>query len=255
MLSIDCKKISEEISLFLKEEFEKRNKKRAILAISGGIDSALVAFLCKRAELDLYGIILPYNGKGSDGIKIAEELNLPNDHVITIDIAPLVNVAEKEIEKFVKLDQFGKGNIMARQRMIIQYALAKHYDALVVGTENLSEYYLGYFTLHGDQACDISPISGLWKTQVREMSRYLNLPNWVIERAPSAGLWEDQTDEKEFGFTYKDADEILYLSQVLNYSKEKITLEYNFNTDLIDKVFKRVEATAFKREEPPKPIK
>jgi NAD+ synthase len=252
--SIDFKTITEKITLFLKEEFKKRNKQKAVLAISGGIDSALVAYLCKRAGLDLYGIILPYKGRGDEGKKIAEALNLSQDHIITIDIAPIVDIAEEKINKFTELNQLDRGNIMARQRMIIQYALARNLNALVVGTENLSEYYLGYFTLYGDQACDISPISGLWKTQVRELSKYLELPNWIIEKAPSAGLWEDQTDEKEFGFTYQDADIILYSSKILKYSKEEIVSKHGLEPELVDKVFERVRTTEYKREETPKPF-
>ena len=97
---------------------------------------------------------------------------------------------------------------MARQRMIVQYALARCLKGLVVGTENLSEYYLGYFTLYGDQACDISAISHLWKTQVYQLAAYLQVPEWILKQAPTAGLWPGQTDEGEFGFTYKDADQI-----------------------------------------------
>jgi len=253
LLFINCEKSVGKISLFLKKEFKKRNKQKAVLAISGGIDSALTAYLCKKAGLDLYGIILPYKGKGDEGKKIAEALDLPKDHIITIDIAPLVDTVAEQINKFIELNHLDKGNIMARQRMVVQYALARNLNALVVGTENLSEYYLGYFTLYGDQACDISPISGLWKTQVRELSKYLKLPNWVIEKDPSAGLWEDQTDEKEFGFTYHDADIILHSSKVLELSEEEIISRYNFNPELVDKVFERVRVTEYKREESPKP--
>jgi len=251
--SIDCEKTIEKISSFLQEEFKKRNKQKAVLGISGGIDSALVAYLCKKANLDLYGLILPYKERGNEGRKIAESLNLQNDHIITIDIAPLVDATVEIINNtFIKLNHLDKGNVMARERMIIQYAVARSLNALVVGTENLSEYYLGYFTLYGDQACDISPISGLWKTQVRELSKYLKLPNWVIDKDPSADLWEDQTDEKEFGFTYKDADIILHCSQLLKLSKEEMLAKYNFNPELVNKVLEKVKLTEYKRQQVPK---
>ena len=140
---------------------------------------------------------------------------------------------------------------MARQRMICQYALARFLNGLVVGTENLSEYYLGYFTLHGDQACDISPIAGLFKTQVYELARYLGVPNWIIEKKPTAGFWPGQTDEAELGFSYEKADPILYFYFVKNYSKEKIT-KMGFNSKLVNKVLERVMATEYKRQPPPK---
>lgn len=250
-LKVDTEKISGEITNFLKEEFAKRSKKTAILAVSGGIDSAVSAFFCKRAELDLYTIILPHHGKGDDGKKLAETLGLTPDHIIVIDIAPLVDASIAEIEKTLALDHIDKGNIMARQRMIIQYAFARKLNGLVIGTENLSEYYLGYFTLHGDQACDISPISSLWKTQVYQMAEYLGVPEWVIKREPSAGLWDGQTDEKEFGFTYRDADKIMNLYILKKIPAEEIVKKYDFNLELVNKVIARVKNTEYKRQKPP----
>lgn len=244
-------KIVERISNFLKREFKKRKKSKAILALSGGVDSTVCAFLCQKAGLDLYGIILPYRSRGTDGKKIAKVLNLPKDHIIVIDIAPLTEVAVKEIGKKIKLDKVDKGNIMARQRMIVQYALARQLNGLVVGTENLSEYYLGYFTLHGDQACDISPIAGLFKTQVYDLAKYLGVPGEIIKKVPTAGLWPGQTDEEELGFSYQKADPILFLFCVKNYSKEKI-IKKGFNSKLVNKIIERVKATRYKRQYPPK---
>lgn len=251
MERLNYQKISKRIPEFLSKEFKKRNKTRAILAISGGVDSATCAFLCKKAGLDLYAVILPYGKRGADGKKLAEDLNLPKDLIITINIAPLVASAVKKLEKVIKIDYIDKGNIMARQRMVLQYALARQLNGLVVGTENLSEYYLGYFTLHGDQACDISPIAGLWKTQVYELAKHLGVPGWVLEKKPSAGLWPGQTDEGEFGFTYKDADQIIYLSIIKKYSKEKI-IKKGFNPKIVNKVLERVGATEYKRQPSPK---
>jgi NAD+ synthase len=245
--------VAEKISSFLGKEFRERNKTKAILAFSGGIDSTTVAFLSKKAGLNLYAVILPYQGKGAEGEKIAKELNLPEDHIITIDIAPLVDEAIKEIGKKVNLDQVDKGNIMARSRMIIQYALARSLNGLILGTENLSEYYLGYFTLYGDQACDISPISGLFKTQVYELAEHLGTPKWVLEKEPSAGLWLGQTDEKEFGFSYKDADQIIYLAIIKKYPKEEI-IKKGFDSELVNKVLARVKVFEYKRQDPPKPL-
>ena len=250
---MNIQKVAEKISNFLKKEFKERNKTKAILALSGGIDSTTVAFLSKKAGLDLYAVILPYQEKGDDGEKIAKDLNLPEDHTIFIDIAPLVDEAIKEIGKKVNLDQVDKGNIMARSRMIIQYALARRSNGLIIGTENLSEYYLGYFTLHGDQACDINPIGGLFKTQVYELAKHLGAPKWVLEKEPSAGLWLGQTDEKEFGFSYRDADQIIDLAIIKKYPKEEI-IKKGFDSKLINKVLARVKTTEYKRQDPPKPL-
>jgi NAD+ synthase len=135
--------------------------------------------------------------------------------------------------------------------MIVQYALARNLNGLVVGTENLSEYYLAYFTLYGDQACDISPIAGLLKTQVYQLGKYLEVPKEIIKKAPSAGLWKNQTDEDELGFSYEKADPIIYLKIIKKYSKKQI-INKGFPANLVDRVIKRIEKTEFKRQEGPK---
>lgn len=237
---------------FLRQEFEKRNKTKAILGISGGIDSALAGFLCKKAGLDLYVMALPYGERAlEESMEVIKALDLPNDHIVNIDIAKMVDSTIEELQEKIELDKIDKGNIMARQRMIVQYTLARNLNGLVIGTENLSEYYLGYFTLHGDQACDISPIASFFKTQVLALAEYLNVPKSVLEKKPSADLWEGQTDEDEFGFSYKDADLILYLSMIKKYPKEEI-IKKGFNSSLVDKVLKRVKDTEYKRQEGPK---
>src|SRR3989344_1442552 len=173
---LDYSQVANKIVNFLKEEFGSRGKKAVVLGISGGIDSTTTAFLCKKADLDLYAVILPYQNRNMEASMDAiNALDLPKDRIITIDISSASDAQVAELEKVTKLDDIDKGNIMARQRMIAQYALARRVGGLVIGTENLSEYYLGYFTLHGDQACDISAISKLWKTQVRELAKYLGV--------------------------------------------------------------------------------
>lgn len=212
----------------------------AIVGVSGGIDSGVVAALCEKAGLKLQKVFIPY-GHG----KISRDLKGCS---FRIDITPIVDRQVKEIGKYASLDKIDKGNIMARTRMVIQYALARRLNGLVVGTENLSEYHLGYFTLHGDQACDINPISGFWKTQVMELARYLGLPI----KKPSAGLWPGQTDEKELGFSYEAADPILYLYCVKKIAPEKIIKDFDLKAVLVYKVVERVQNTEYKRSEVPR---
>jgi len=251
-LEINPEKISHEIVVFLEKEFKKRNKKNAILGISGGIDSAVCAYLCKQAGLGLYAINIPYKRQGIKDSKLIEkDLGLNKNQVITINIGKSVDEQIKELEKFTKLDLVDKGNIMARQRMIIQYSLARRLGGLVVGTENLSEYYLAYFTLYGDQACDISPIAGLLKTQVYQLAKFLEVPTKIITKAPSAGLWKNQSDEQELGFTYAQADPIIYLKMIRGCSDKKI-IENGFSKRLVSRVSKRIKETDFKRQEEPK---
>ena len=252
MKKLDYEEVTKKICNFLKIEFRKRNKTKAVLGVSGGIDSAVAAFLCKKTGLDLYAVILPYRKSNIEASRsVVSALKLPKNRIVVVDIGPAVDVQIKALKKVMKLDRIDIGNIMARQRMIIQYALAKRLGGLVVGTENLSEYYLGYFTLFGDQACDISVISGLWKTQVCQLADYLGISKEIIERIPTAGLWQGQTDEKEFGFTYKDADKILYFSIIKKYPVQKI-IKKSFNKRLINKVLERVEVTKYKRQNLPK---
>lgn len=251
-LILNNQKTAKKIIEFLKKEFKKRNKRKAILGLSGGVDSTVTAILCQKAGLDLYGILLPYRRRGlKESKKIADFLKLPKNRILAVDIGPAVDSQIKTIKKIIKIDKVDKGNMMARQRMIVQYATARSLNGLVVGTENLSEYYLGYFTLYGDQACDISPIAGLFKTQVYGLARYLKVPKWILEKEPSAGLWSGQTDKGEFGFTYKDADQIIYLYFIKKYSKEKI-IKKGFNSKLVNKVLERVKTTEYKRQNPPK---
>ena len=122
----------------------------------------------------------------------------------------MVDILIKEL-KIPKDDQLRRGNIMARVRMITLFDFAKKNNAMVVGTENRSEYHLGYFTRFGDEASDIEPLQHLYKTQVIELAKYLSLPQSIIEKPPSANLWESQTDEGDFGFSYAEADPVLYL--------------------------------------------
>jgi len=251
-LKIDTKKTTAKICDFLKKEFKQKNKNIAVIGISGGIDSAVSAFLCKKADLEIYGVILPYHKKGiQDSLEVTKALELLKNHIKIIDIGKSVDAQVKELQKVIELDQGDKGNIMARQRMIFEYALAKKLNGLVVGTENLSEYYLGYFTLHGDQACDISPITGLLKNQIYQIAQFLKISESVIKKIPTAGLWQGQTDEKELGFSYENADKIIYLSIIKKYPYEKIIQEFGISKKILDKVLKKINDTEYKRNEPP----
>jgi NAD+ synthase len=136
---------------------------------------------------------------------------------------------------------------MARSRMIILFDLAKKNHALVCGTENKSENLLGYFTRFGDAASDIEPISHLFKTQVRELAEFLELPQEIINQPPSAGLWGGQTDEKQFGFSYEEADQVLYLYFEKKYSFDKIkSLGFKY----VEKIIDLVNANSFKHQVP-----
>ncbi len=213
MKKLDSKKTVKNIVASLKKVFCQSGFSRAVIALSGGIDSGLSCGLTVRAlgKNNVFPILLPYgqlNLPGlADALKLIDLLGIPKKNVVKIDIKSYVD----EIIKIdPQMDHVRKGNVMARVRMIFIFDQAKKRKALVVGTENKSEHLLGYFTRFGDEASDIEPIRSLYKTHVYQLAKFLNLPEVILTKNPTAGLWENQTDEKEFGFTYKEADQILY---------------------------------------------
>lgn len=257
-LLIDCERTTSEIVEFLRKEFGSRGKTTAILGLSGGLDSATSAFLCKKAGLELKVALLPYryNSKGKDitnARKVVEALKLSKNQVFIIDIKPVVDTQVSILSGTInaEMPQWDRGNVMARERMIVQYFLARYFDGLVIGTENLSEYYFGYFTLHGDAASDINPIHGLFKTQIYQLAKYLGVPQEIIATVPTAGLWKGQTDEGELGFTYAEGDLVLYYHKIRKYSQKDLVEKLGFDKTLIEKVLKRIKDSQFKRDSVP----
>lgn len=199
----------DEIIVFLQTTLQKSGKKKLIVAVSGGIDSALALTMAVKAvgTENVYAILLPYKEQSTtDSQTIIHFNNVPTANVHEINIAGMVNQIANDLGT---TDPLQLGNSMARVRMIVVYDLAKQLDGLVCGTENKSEKYLGYFTRFGDEASDIEPLQHLYKTQVRQLVEYLQMPAVFLEKAPSAGLWQNQTDETELGFSYREADKAL----------------------------------------------
>ncbi|MBU1034104.1 NAD+ synthase [Patescibacteria group bacterium] len=247
---------SKQISLivkFLQDTFAQANKKAAVIAVSGGIDSALSLSLLVKAltKEEICPILLPYNRQDmTDAETILDFWQIPFENRKVLNIASMVDAACKSLQ-IDEDDKLRKGNVMARMRMVAIFDYAKSKNALVVGTENKSEHYLGYFTRFGDQASDIEPLLGLYKTQVRQFAEELKLPAVFLEKAPSAGLWQGQSDEAEFGFTYELADQVLYyLIDQQEAESEIPALFAKDQQDLVKKVLERVKKTAFKHQVP-----
>ena len=224
LLKIDPKKEKKKIVDFLKKTFSNQRISKAIIGVSGGIDSA-TSFSLLKETLKPKDIIIAhlyyFDSSFGDMGKVIKDAKIPpaNIHHISIKepVDALINVQNIKNTEFNKIRV---GNIAARVRMIILFDLAKKYKALVCGTENKSENLLGYFTRFGDQASDIEPIEHLYKTQVYQLAEHLGLPKKILKQNPSAGLWLGQTDEGQFGFTYLEADHVFYL-----YLEKKLPIE------------------------------
>jgi NAD+ synthase len=229
-------KVVEKIENFIKEVFAKTGFKKAIVAVSGGIDSALSCTLLCRSlgPENVIPVFLPHGNQSSeDGKRLCQWNKIPENNWQEINIKIIVDQIKKD--QYIEEDKIRLGNVMARTRMIIVYDLAKKYNCLVCGTENKSEKYLGYFTRFGDAASDLEPIEHLYKTQVQQLARFLNLPENILTKQPSAELWSGQTDELEFGFTYYEADRVM--ENELQGIPEEV----------VKKVTERIESQKFKQ--------
>jgi NAD+ synthase len=241
----------QKISYFLKNTFQKTGLSNAMIGLSGGVDSAVSLSLTARAlgGENIFPMLLPYGVLSTQGtldaMEMIQSVGIPTKNIIRIDIQPVVDM----LSRVTLPDEVRKGNSMARTRMICLFDQAKKHSALVVGTENKTEHYLGYFTRFGDEASDIEPIRHLWKTQVYEVARALGVTEAILKKAPTAGLWPGQTDEEEFGFTYADADRILSMS-----IEEKLPIESIIHagipSNIIHLVLARVSSMEFKRKTP-----
>lgn len=262
-MEIDVAKTTQRLIEFLQKIFRETGFTKAVIGLSGGVDSATSCALTVRVlgPDNVLPLLLPCGDLNPQGLIDAQAvisfLQISAANVIKIDIAPAFQEISHDSSRpageagnqAVKPDQVRRGNIMARVRMIYLFDQAKRRRALVVGTENKSERLLGYFTRFGDSASDIEPLAGLYKTQVYQLAKYLGVPQPILTKPPTAGLWKGQTDEGEFGFTYKEADQILNLL----YDQKKTVAEIiaaGFAKELVEKVQKRVQENEFKHHLP-----
>lgn len=251
-LSINSEKESQKIISFIRKTVQSAGFKKVIIGLSGGLDSSSSFVLAVKAlgKENVFAVFLPFgdwhNESFSDVQELTERINFPPQNLITIDIKPLLSPL---LTREADADHLRKGNMMVRLRMIILYDLAKKYSALVLGTENRTEYLLGYFTRFGDEASDIEPLRGLFKTQVKQLAAYLKLPAAIVRKAPTAGMWPEQTDEGEFGFTYEEADQVLFLAIDRKLSEKEI-INKGFASDMVKKVLGRMKVNEFKHKLP-----
>ncbi len=249
-LSINPSLVQGLLTRFIRTEITRTGLSRGVLGLSGGIDSALVAYLAAEAlgPQNLLCVRMPYKTSSQDSLDhamlVIQDLGVPH-----LDI-PITDMADGLISKFPDMSNMRKGNIMARCRMITLYDQSEAFRGLVIGTGNKTEILLGYSTLYGDSAHALNPIGDLYKAQVRQLSREVGVPQPILDKAPSADLWAGQTDEQELGFTYEEADKLLYLLVDQRYSPEEC-IEAGFSRAFVETVIRRIRRNHFKRVMPP----
>ena len=249
-LRLDAALAEQILVRFIADAISKFGYTRAVVATSGGIDSALTCALAARAlgPDNVLALMLPYRTSNpasrGDAETLAQALGVETQ---VIDVSQAVDGYLEELDG--PTTPVRRGNVMARTRMIATYDQSEAFDALVVGTSNKTELLLGYGTLHGDMASAVNPIGDLYKTQVRQMAAALDLPTSILEKPPSADLWQGQSDEDELGFTYELADEVLYLLVDEWHTADEIVAG-GYDAGLVAEIRRRVRQTQFKRRPP-----
>jgi NAD+ synthase len=237
------------LTSFLRDEIGKARMSHAVVGVSGGIDSALSCFLAAEAlgPENVLAVRMPYRASSPASLDHAQQvIDRTGVQGLTVDITPMV---EPLFERFPEADQRRRGNVMARARMIVLYDQSAATRALVVGTGNKTELLLGYTTLFGDSASALNPLGDLYKTQVRQLARAMGVPQPILDKAPTADLWQDQTDEGELGFTYEQVDQLLYLLVDQRYRPEE-AVAAGFARPFVDRVIALMRANQFKRMSP-----
>ena len=248
-LNIDAKYVSKILEQFLLEETKKVGYEKVVFGLSVGIDSTVVAYLCANAfdHDNVTALILPYGSMSPNNIKDAERVAIELEiRYEIIDISPMVDIffQNDPDANFIR-----RGNRMARERMCIIYDYSLKDNSLVIGTSNKTELLLGYGTIFGDLASAINPIGDLYKTQVRQLAKFYNVPNEIVVKSPSADLWLGQTDEKELGYSYDDIDRLLYYLVDLRYSEDML-IEQKFPFKMVKDIQHRIQSSQFKRRPP-----
>jgi NAD+ synthase len=249
-LTLDSEREADRIVRFVRRQLARAGRERVIFGLSGGIDSALTCLLCQRAfgADRVVAMALPHAtsdpASEGDARLLADQLGIK---MARFDITPMVEAME---QAYPEMGARRRGNIMARCRMMVLYDQSEAHEALVVGSSNRTEMLLGYFTLYADNAAAFRPLAHLYKCQVRQLARHLGAPEVILTKAPSADLWAGQTDEGELGFTYDEADQILYLLTECECAPAQV-VERGYSQELVDEVWGRMHRSAFKRREPP----
>lgn len=236
-----------------REEVLKTGIKNAVIGLSGGIDSALSLLLAVNAlgKENVHAVMMPYSGSSPDSLNHARLL--VEQTGVSSTVEEITDMVDPYFARHNEISRLQKGNVMARMRMIILYDYSVQKNALVIGTSNKTEWLLGYSTLWGDMASAVNPLGDLYKSQVSSLSRHLHMPSEIVEKAPSADLWEGQSDEDELQLTYDEADRILYHRIDLCWSPERVlqtAVDDGISEEKVSRVLKMVTGSQYKRKFP-----
>lgn len=248
-LTIDTHVVTLVLTRFIHNELTKAGFQKAVLGLSGGIDSALSCYLAAAAlgPENVLAVRMPYKASSPESLAhaqlVIDDLGVQSE---TVDITPMV---EPLFDASPDINNARKGNIMARMRMNIIFDRSAAFRALVIGTSNKSEMLLGYGTLYGDLASAVNPLGDLYKTQVRQLSRAIGVPQPIVDKPPSADLIPGQTDESDFGFTYAEIDRLLYMLVDERYSTVEV-VEAGYPRPFVQTALDMVRKAQFKRVMP-----
>jgi len=234
---------------FIHSEITRMGFRRALVGLSGGIDSALSCYLAAAAlgPQNVLAVRMPYRTSSPESLEHAQlVIDATGVQSLTVEITPMV---EPLFERFPDMTPTRRGNAMARERMIVLFDQSSATQSLVVGTGNKTEILLGYSTLYGDSASALNPLGDLYKTQIRQLSAAMGVPEVIISKPPSADLWVGQTDEGELGFTYEEVDKLLYLLVDERYTPAEC-VEAGYGESFVRAVIERVRRNHFKRTLP-----
>jgi NAD+ synthase len=249
-MKINSRLVTKIMTNFIKDEIHKAGFDRAIFGLSGGLDSTVCAYLAVQAlgPDKVIGLIMPYRDFDLEGVKDAEK------------VARILKIKWQKIDITSQIDAYFsafptdnpllKGNKMARERMSILYDFSAREKAIILGTSNKTELLIGYGTIHGDMACGINPLGDLYKSQIRDLGQHLKIPEEILHKKPTAGLWPGQSDEQEIGLAYEELDQILYCLVDLRQTIQEV-VQAGFEEQKVRRIIDLIKKSEFKRKLPP----
>jgi NAD+ synthase len=238
---MDLEELASGLSFWIKERVAEAKCQGVVLGLSGGMDSSLVAVLCQRAfPKDMLGVIMPCHSPNQDvehAKALAQRFAIPTKTIVLDETFDTLLKALPDEKASPEIKRLAQANLKARLRMLTLYYFANQRHYLVVGSGNRDELAIGYFTKYGDGGVDIQPLGSLLKSQVKELAQFLSIPQPIIDKPPSAGLWEGQTDEGELGFSYDELDRYLASGEA--------------SADIEERLKAIIAAAGHKRQPPP----